>query len=88
MANNRSRFDFSGASVLVTGGTSGIGAGIASAFREAGAVVSITGTRASATDYDADLSGYHYLQLDVEDASQIDAVASAMAPSACLQPSA
>lgn len=77
MANNKSSFDFSDARVLVTGGTSGIGAGIANAFREAGAVVSITGTRGSAKDYEADLSGYRYLQLDVEDAAQVDAVARA-----------
>jgi NAD(P)-dependent dehydrogenase (short-subunit alcohol dehydrogenase family) len=38
-------FDFHGASVLVTGGTSGIGYAIAGAFREAGASVAITGTR-------------------------------------------
>ena len=40
-----------GIRVLVTGGTSGIGAGIARAFRDAGAEVAITGTRASAADY-------------------------------------
>ncbi len=72
------RFDYSGASVLVTGGTSGIGAGVAVAYRQAGAEVTITGTRASATDYDADLSAYRYLQLDVTDAAQIAAVAAAL----------
>jgi NAD(P)-dependent dehydrogenase (short-subunit alcohol dehydrogenase family) len=72
---NGARFDYTGARVLVTGGTSGIGAGIARAYREAGAEVTITGTRASAADYDTDLSGYRYLQLDVEDARRIDAVA-------------
>ena len=70
-------FDYRGAHVLVTGGTSGIGAGIAAAYREAGAQVTITGTRASTADYDTDLSGYRYLQLDVENMSQIDAVAQA-----------
>ena len=72
------RFDFQGAAVLVTGGTSGIGAGIATAYRDAGAEVSITGTRASAAEYEEDLSAYHYLRLDVEDASSIDAVAAGL----------
>ena len=36
-------FDFSGKSVLVTGGTSGIGAAVAAAFRDAGATVMATG---------------------------------------------
>jgi NAD(P)-dependent dehydrogenase (short-subunit alcohol dehydrogenase family) len=68
-------FDYKGATVLVTGGTSGIGAGIAAAYRDAGADVHITGTRASADEYQTDLSGYRYLQLDIEDAASIDAVA-------------
>ncbi len=74
---NFTHFDYRGAHVLVTGGTSGIGAGIAAAYREAGAQVTITGTRASTADYDTDLSGYRYLQLDVENMAQIDAVAQA-----------
>ncbi len=71
-------FDFSGAHVLVTGGTSGIGAATAAAYREAGAEVTITGTRGSAADYDADLAGYRYLRMDVEDGESIDAVAAAL----------
>ncbi|MBW2394296.1 MAG: SDR family oxidoreductase [Deltaproteobacteria bacterium] len=61
------RFDFSGASVLVTGGSNGIGAGIAGAFGRAGADVTITGTRPRATDYDHDLSAFHYLPLQATD---------------------
>lgn len=72
------KHDFSGAHVLVTGGTSGIGAATAAGFLEAGAEVTITGTRGSASEYDADLSGYRYLQLDVENKDQIDAVAAAL----------
>lgn len=64
-------FNYSGSKVLVTGGTSGIGAATAAAYRDAGADVTITGTRPSAADYDEDLSGYRYLQLDVEDADAI-----------------
>lgn len=71
-------FDFAGAAVLVTGGTGGLGNGIAAAFREAGAEVTITGTRVSATDYDDDLSGYRYARLDVEDPAQIDALAAGL----------
>jgi 3-oxoacyl-[acyl-carrier protein] reductase len=71
-------FDYSGATVLVTGGTSGIGASIATAYLEAGAEVIITGTRASPDDYDTDLSAYRYVQLDVEKPEQIDAVAAAI----------
>jgi NAD(P)-dependent dehydrogenase (short-subunit alcohol dehydrogenase family) len=37
--------------------------------------VTITGTRASPADYDGDLSGYRYLQLDIENDSSIDAMA-------------
>ena len=71
-------FDYSGAHVLVTGGTSGIGAATAAAYRDAGADVTITGTRGSAGEYDADLSGYRYLQMDIEDGASIDAVAAAL----------
>lgn len=69
-------YDFSGAHVLVTGGTSGIGAAAAAGFRDAGAEVAITGTRGDAADYDADLAGFHYLRMDIEDGDSIDAVAS------------
>lgn len=58
-------FDFSDASVLVTGGSNGIGLGIARAYSEAGADVLITGRRTSASDYDHDLSDFAYRQLDV-----------------------
>ena len=54
------RFDFSGCRVLVTGGTSGIGARIAADFRDAGARVAINGTRGSPAEYDADLAGFDY----------------------------
>ena len=71
-------YDFSDAHVLVTGGTSGIGAATAAAYRKAGAEVTITGTRADAGAYDTDLDGYRYLQMDAEDAASIDAVAAAL----------
>ena len=62
-----------GAHVLITGGTSGIGNAIAAAYAADGAHVTITGRKAGAADYDADLSDFAYLQLDVEDAGNIDA---------------
>ncbi|PLW82282.1 short-chain dehydrogenase [Kineobactrum sediminis] len=72
------QYNFAGAAVLVTGGTSGIGAAIANAYHNAGADVTITGTRAGSEDYDEDLSNYHYLQLDLENPENIDSVAAAL----------
>ncbi len=71
-------YNYRGAQVLVTGGTSGIGAGIAAAYREAGAEVVITGTRSSAKDYAEDLGGFRYLQLSLTDKARIAAVAAAL----------
>lgn len=68
--------DFGGKTALVVGGSSGIGNGIAQAFRARGAAVFVTGTRASAGDYSADegsdLDGLRYSQLDVSDGGAID----------------
>ncbi len=60
-------YDFSAATVLVTGGTSGIGLACAQGYRDAGAQVIITGRKASAGDYDTELDGMSYRQLDVAD---------------------
>jgi len=43
--------DFRNRTVLVVGGSSGIGNGIAQAFRQRGAEVHVWGTRAAASDY-------------------------------------
>ncbi|MEL6875669.1 MAG: 3-oxoacyl-ACP reductase, partial [Pseudomonadota bacterium] len=46
-----SDLDFTGKRVLVVGGSSGIGNGIAHGFAKRGAEVHVWGTRASAEDY-------------------------------------
>ena len=68
--------NFSGQRVLVVGGSSGIGNGVAHAFRQRGAEVHVWGTRPSAAEYDgvegSDLGGLHYACVDVADPDQID----------------
>ncbi len=72
--SNAVTFDFSGAQVLVTGGTSGIGHAVARAFVDAGAAVIVTGTRAEAAAYATDLTGCTYRQLLLDDPSSVDAL--------------
>ncbi len=78
MSRGSIQFDYSGARVLVTGGTSGIGHGIATAYRAAGAEVIVTGTRVAAADYDVDLAEMSYQSLDVQDRSAIAALATSL----------
>lgn len=68
---NAVRFDFTGARVLVTGGSNGIGLAVARGFRDAGAAVIATGRRSHARDYDQDLTGLTYHPLDVRDGAAI-----------------
>jgi len=77
-AHNNANYDYNGARVLVTGGTNGIGYGIASAYREAGSRVTVTGTRPDAGDYDNDLKGLDYAQLRVQDRNNIQTVAAGL----------
>ncbi|MEM7664971.1 MAG: SDR family oxidoreductase [Pseudomonadota bacterium] len=74
--------DFAGRCVLVIGGSSGIGNGIAQGFRACGAEVHVTGTRPDAGDYleaeDSDFTGLTYHRLDVTDRSAAEALASAI----------
>ena len=78
MANDT---DFTGKTVLVVGGSSGIGNGIAHGFADRGANVHVWGTRATTADYagveGSDLSGLGYSCVDVGDP---DAIAAAPAP--------
>jgi 3-oxoacyl-[acyl-carrier protein] reductase len=68
--------DFSSRQVLVVGGSSGIGNGIAQAFRAKGARVQVCGTRGSAADYapaeGSNLEGLDYTQIDVSDINAIE----------------
>ena len=68
------KYDYSGYRVLVTGGTSGIGLSAARMYHEAGADVTITGTK-SPENYDVDLSTFSFKQMDLEDNASIDEVA-------------
>jgi 3-oxoacyl-[acyl-carrier protein] reductase len=71
-----SDLDFSDQTVLVVGGSSGIGNGVAHGFRARGADVHIWGTKPTAQDYDgmegSDLAGLTYASVDVADRAQIE----------------
>jgi 3-oxoacyl-[acyl-carrier protein] reductase len=69
---NRVSFDFDGAAVLVTGGTSGIGHAIATEFATAGASVTITGTRPTAADYETDLSVFTYRRAQMTEPDSVE----------------
>jgi len=75
--------DFTNKRVLVVGGTSGIGNGIAHAFLTRGASVEVWGTRPRAEDYSiedgSDLQGLTYQQVDVGSPEAIAAAQSASA---------
>jgi 3-oxoacyl-[acyl-carrier protein] reductase len=76
--------DFTAKRVLVIGGSSGIGNGIAHGFRARGASVTVTGTRPDAGDYleaeDSDFTGLDYRQLDLTDRTAVDRLAGDLGP--------
>ena len=69
------QFDFTARKVLVTGGTSGIGAAIADAFAGAGAEVTITGTASNSADYSELPRHARYLPLRLGDRASVTALA-------------
>ena len=71
-------FDYSGATALITGGTSGIGLACARNYHQAGAEVLITGRKEYASDYDVDLTGLSYRQLDVTDKEALYALSASL----------
>lgn len=71
------KLDFTGKTVLVTGGSAGIGNAIAGMFRDAGATVTVTGTQAR-TSYESDFTGLTFRQLDVADDAAVKALAADM----------
>jgi 3-oxoacyl-[acyl-carrier protein] reductase len=81
-ARSSDPLDFTGRSVLVVGGSSGIGNGIARGFLERGASVAVWGTRAASADYadepGSDLTDLAYTQVDVADDDAIVRAAAAL----------
>lgn len=74
------RFDYSGFRVIVTGGTSGIGLATARAFAEAGADVTVTGTRSSLAEYGDAVAMVKtsYARVELDKPASIEAFASAI----------
>ncbi|MCV7077072.1 SDR family NAD(P)-dependent oxidoreductase [Mycobacterium szulgai] len=68
-------FDFTGTTALITGGTSGIGHAIATLFRDAGAEVTVTGTKSDSGEYETDLAGMAYQRLQIADPDSVDNLA-------------
>lgn len=71
---NSATFDYSGAAVLVTGGTSGIGHAVAAAFAASGAAVTVTGTRSGPDEYGTDLSPFTFRRVELSDPDSVDAL--------------
>ena len=74
----RVQFDYQGTRVLITGGSNGIGLACAKAYAAAGACVIITGRKASAGEYDHDLSDFDYRQVEVSSRDELLALAASL----------
>lgn len=70
--------DFTDKTVLVIGGSSGIGNGIAQQFQRHGAKVYVSGTRASSDSYEGEegsnLKNLNYFQWDVSEDAKVDSL--------------
>ena len=66
--------------ILITGGTSGIGAGIAAAFAALGDQVTVTGATAAEVDAAAGRAGITAQVLDVRDGAAVQALVAALGP--------
>ena len=77
-AFTRVAFDFAGTSVLVTGGTRGIGHAIATAFVAAGAEVTITGSALAASAYGDLPAGVAYRRLRLTERADIEQLAQSL----------
>lgn len=75
---------YTGKSVFVVGGTSGIGLGIATAFRDAGATVFATGATDAEVIAASSTHGIAFHRLDVRDTAMVNAAGEACGPLAAL----
>ena len=79
VATPRNKLDFSGKTVLVVGGTSGIGNGIACGFRDNGASVHIWGTRKNIDAYrdddGGDFGGLQFSSVNVSSSAEMESYA-------------
>jgi NAD(P)-dependent dehydrogenase (short-subunit alcohol dehydrogenase family) len=75
---------YAGKTVFVIGGTSGIGLGVAMAFRDAGATVHGTGATDAEVAAASSTTGVSFQRLDVRDTAMVKAVADASGPLAAL----
>jgi NAD(P)-dependent dehydrogenase (short-subunit alcohol dehydrogenase family) len=76
------KFDFTGKTVLITGGTSGIGGAIAKAFKASGAKVvacGVTDQEITAAGSDPDYAGMDIRQLDVTQGDAVRRLVSSLA---------
>src|SRR3569623_1139408 len=75
---------YAGKSVIVVGGTSGIGLGVATAFRDAGATVFATGATDVEVATASSSAGIAFHRLDVRDTAMVKAGGEASGPLAAL----
>jgi NAD(P)-dependent dehydrogenase (short-subunit alcohol dehydrogenase family) len=75
---------YTGKTVVITGGTGGIGLGLATAFRDAGAIVHATGATEAEVAAAAAISGITFAKLDIRSDGEVTAFAAPFGPVAAL----